>query len=282
MVSHTECSSARRGPDSVRLRLTACAADYAAESAGEEGTLTDVVINDPILNSPYDEPQRHFRFSDEGITDEVVEGRRRSGYFVPVPSARTSGASQLQLRTQWTEDRYQPNDDINEIRSWVSRWRGAGWDGVTRTTRQLLEYWHDPGRDRPIFFAQREAAETAIFLTEIGGKEVGGAFVQNQVREWAEEFNPGLPRVAFKMATGTGKTTVMGMLIAWHTLNKVAHPHDGRFGDAFLVVTPGITIKDRLRVLLPNDPSNVYREPNGRAVDAERRHRIRPAGGYHA
>lgn len=197
-----------------------------------------------------------------------MEGRRPSGYFVPVPSARTSGASQLTLETQWTEDRYTPNDTINEIRGWVARWRATRWDGVTTTTRELLEYWHAADRDRPLFFAQREAVETAVFLTEIGGKEMGGAFLQNQVRDWAKEFNPGLPRVAFKMATGTGKTTVMGMLIAWHTLNKQANPRDARFGDAFLVVAPGITIRDRLRVLLPNDPSNVYRERD--LVPAER------------
>ncbi|MEX1164393.1 MAG: DEAD/DEAH box helicase family protein [Nitriliruptor sp.] len=219
----------------------------------------DVVIDDPILNSPFEEPGRHFRFSDDGITDEIVEERRRSGYFVPVPSARVQ-QPQLELETQWTQDRYRPNDFINEVRDYVARWRAAGHDGVTSTTRDLLAYWTDGDRSRPLFFAQREAVETAIFLTEIGGKEFGGTFLQNQLREWADEFNPGLLRAAFKMATGSGKTTVMGMLIAWHTLNKVANPQDRRFGDAFLVVAPGITIKDRLRVLLPTDPDNVYRD----------------------
>lgn len=221
--------------------------------------MADVVIDNPILNSPYEEPARHFRFSDEGITDEVAAGRRQSGYFVPVPAARAQ-QPQLQMETHWTQDRFQPNDMVNEIRGFVARWREARYDGVTSTTRELLEYWNASDRERPLFFAQREAVETAIFLTEIGGKEFGGAFLQNQLREWAEEYNPGLLRAAFKMATGAGKTTVMGMLVAWHTLNKVANPQDRRFGDAFLVVTPGITIKDRLRVLLPHDPDNVYRE----------------------
>ena len=221
--------------------------------------MSDTPIANPILNSPYSEPSRHFRFSDEGITDQIVEGRRPSGYFVPVPSARISNA-QLRLETQWTQDRYTPNDTINEIRGWVGRWRDARYDGVTRTTRALLDHWNAPDRDRPLFFAQREAVETAIFVTEIGGKEMGGRFLQNQLREWSDEFNPGLLRSAFKMATGTGKTTVMGMLIAWHTLNKAANAHDTRFGDTFFVVAPGITIRDRLRVLLPNDPANVYRE----------------------
>jgi type III restriction enzyme len=221
--------------------------------------VTDVVIDNPILNPPYEEPSRHFRFSDEGITDEVAEGRRRSGYFVPVPAARTR-QPQLQMETQWTEDRFSPNDDINEIRDFIARWRATNYDGVTSTTRELLEYWTRTDRERPLFFAQQEAVETAIFLTEVAGQEFGGTYLQNKLREWAEEYNPGLLRAAFKMATGTGKTTVMGMLIAWHTLNKASRPQDRRFGDAFLVVAPGITIKDRLRVLLPNDPDNVYRE----------------------
>jgi type III restriction enzyme len=221
--------------------------------------VTDVVIDNPILNSPYAEPSRHFRFSDEGITDEIAEGRRRSGYFVPVPAARTR-QPQLQLETQWTEDRFAPNDDINEIRNFIARWRATSYDGVTSTTRELLEYWTRADRERPLFFAQQEAVETAIFLTEVAGKEFGGTYLQNKLRDWSEEYNPGLLRAAFKMATGTGKTTVMGMLVAWHTLNKAARPQDRRFGDAFLIVAPGITIKDRLRVLLPNDPDNVYRE----------------------
>jgi len=87
----------------------------------------------------------------------------------------------------------------------------------------------------------------------------------------SDEQNPGLYRTAFKMATGTGKTVVMAMLIAWHTLNKQANPRDARFSDAFLVVTPGITIRDRLRVLLPGSPDNYYRERDiVSAADLER------------
>ena len=80
------------------------------------------------------------------------------------------------------------------------------------------------------------------------------------MREANDTFNPGLPRMAFKMATGAGKTVVMAMVIVWHTLNKHANPQDARFSDTFLIVTPGITIRDRLRVLLPNDPENYYRQ----------------------
>jgi type III restriction enzyme len=91
-------------------------------------------------------------------------------------------------------------------------------------------------------------------------KKYGDAWIENALREANDTSNPGLPRRTFKMATGAGKTLVMAMLIAWHTLNKHANPQDPRFSDTFLIVAPGITIRDRLRVLLPNDPDNYYRQ----------------------
>src|SRR5206468_12698233 len=102
------------------------------------------------------------------------------------------------------------------------------------------------------------AAETAIYLTEAAEKTADTKSL-NHIRERNAELNASLPRMAFKMATGSGKTVVMGMLIAWQTLNKLANPYDKRFSTRFLIVTPGITIKDRLRVLLPNDPQTFYR-----------------------
>jgi type III restriction enzyme len=131
--------------------------------------------------------------------------------------------------------------------------------GVTPTTARLIEYWTDPNREKKLFFCQNEALETAIYITEVA-KKYGDAWIENTLREANDGSNPGLPRMAFKMATGSGKTVVMAMLIAWHTLNKRANPQDIRFSDTFLVVTPGITIRDRLRVLLPNDPENYYRQ----------------------
>jgi len=131
--------------------------------------------------------------------------------------------------------------------------------GVTPTTRQLLEHWTDPDRERPLFFCQVEALETAIYLTEVARRQ-GDAWIDNLLTSYAETHNPSLYRMAFKMATGTGKTVVMGMLITWQALNKLANPKDARFSDAFLIVTPGITIRDRLRVLLPSDPESYYRQ----------------------
>ncbi len=219
--------------------------------------MADAVIDNPILNGPYDPPMWHWRFDDSGITDEVVEGRRTSGYFVPVPQARHQGA-QLAIETEWTLDRLKPNDLVNQLRSRLDLWRRQGRPHLTSTTRALLEHWSSPDRDRRLFFAQLEAAETAIYLVEAATK-AGDTWVHEQLRQSAAEANPGLIRTALKMATGSGKTTVMGMLIAWQTCNSAAGSGTN-FTDRFLVVAPGITVKDRLRVLLPSDPGNVYRE----------------------
>ncbi len=218
--------------------------------------MAQVVIENPILNSPYEEPWRHFRFTDEGITDEIVEARRTSQYFVPIPQPRKRGR-QLAFN-EWTQDRVEENKLINQIRERVSIWRRGGYQGITRATAHLLEYWQRPERERRLFFCQIEALETAIYITEVA-KKYGDAWIENRLREENERANPLLYRMAFKMATGSGKTVVMAMLIAWHALNKLANPQDARFSDAFLIATPGITIRDRLRVLLPNDPNNYYR-----------------------
>ena len=195
-----------------------------------------VVIENPILNSAYAEPTRHFRFDDDGLTDEIAESRRFSSYFVPIPAARRRGSQQA-FDTEWTKDRVAENETVNRIRDLVARWRTQGYPGITPTTRLLLEHWRDPERDNRLFFCQVEAAETAIYLTEVAPR-LGGQWIVNKLREDAERHNPGLFRVAHKMATGTGKTVLMAMLIAWQTLNKVASPQDARFTDAFLVVTP--------------------------------------------
>jgi type III restriction enzyme len=217
-----------------------------------------VVIENPVLNSPYDEPTRHFYFDEDGITDRVVDSRRISSYFVPIPKPKKKG-KQLELETEWTADRIEENKFINDIRRAVARWRMSNYAGVTATTRQLLQYWSNQDRDRRLYFCQFEALETAIWLAEVADRQDGGPILR-ELREANGGKNLVLYRTAFKMATGAGKTAVMGMIIAWQCLNRLANPHDGRFTDAFLVVTPGITIKDRLRVLLPGDPESIYRK----------------------
>ncbi len=220
--------------------------------------MADRVIDNPIINSPYVEPRRHFVFDEDGITDQVADTRRRSSYFVPIPKPKKQKAKQLEISTEWTRDRIKENDQVNQIRARVDLWRKRGYPDVTPTTRALLEYWADPDRENKILFCQREAAETAIYIAEAAQK-AGDAWIGNALGSENAEHNNGLPRVALKMATGSGKTIVMAMLVAWQTLNKVASPQDARFAKRFLVVTPGITIKDRLRVLLPEDPDNYYR-----------------------
>ncbi len=219
--------------------------------------MSQVIIENPVINSPYEEPRRHFRFGDEGITNEIVNGRRVSSYFIPIARPKKKG-KQLSFDTEWNKERSKKNKFINQVRGRVAIWRQGGYAGVTSTTRRLIEYWQRDEREIPLFFCQREALETVIYITEVAHK-YGDNWIQNQLREENEGANPALFRLAFKMATGSGKTVVMAMLIAWHVLNKLANPQDARFAKAFLIVTPGITIRDRLRVLLPNDPQNYYR-----------------------
>jgi type III restriction enzyme len=214
------------------------------------------MIDNPILNSPFEEPTRHFKVVDGKFTEEVANGRRASSYLIPVAKPR-GRSSQLALPGTQTEE-VKPNEAVNEIRSLVRAWRENGYPGVTQTTRTLLNYWKNERRPSRLFFAQIEAVETAIYVTEWAPKNRPD--ILNRLDAINAEENDGLPRAAFKMATGTGKTVVMGMLIAWHVLNKADNPADKRFSDAFLIVTPGITIRDRLRVLQPEEPdaSNYY------------------------
>ena len=208
--------------------------------------MKQVVIENPVINSPYDEPSRHFRFTDDGITNEIVEGRRISSYFVPIAKTKKKGRQAVLPGTEWTQDRVEENKHVNEIRRRVSLWRKGGYTGVTPITAQLLTYWTNPEREKKFFFCQIEALETAIYITEVA-KKYGDAWIDNALRAANDLSNPGLPRMAFKMATGTGKTVVMAMLMAWQALNKLANPQDSRFSDTFLLVAPCITIRDRLR-----------------------------------
>lgn len=219
--------------------------------------MPDVIIENPVINSAFAEPKRHFRFSDDGITNEVVERRRVSSYFVPIPRARKQ-SGQKSFETEWTDDRIKENDDINRIRERVKLWRNGKYAGVTPVTRRLLEHWTNPERGNKLFYCQIEALETAIYITEVAAK-FGDGWIADFLRSANDSSNPGLPRIAHKMATGAGKTVVMAMLIAWQALNKLANTQDAKFSDTFLIIAPGITIKDRLRVLFPNDSDNYYR-----------------------
>jgi type III restriction enzyme len=220
------------------------------------GMKPQVTIENPILNSPYFEPSRHFKFDEDGITNEIVEYRRTSTYFIPIPKPRSQG-KQMSLE-DWQGERQKENKLVDLIRGRVGHWRKSNYFGVNNATRRLLEWWTDPARENKLFFCQIEALETAIYLTEVAEK--ADPSLTAQIRAGNLEANPELYRIAFKMATGSGKTVVMAMLIAWQAINKILNKQDNRFSEAFLIVAPGITIRDRLRVLLPNDPNNYYKE----------------------
>jgi type III restriction enzyme len=222
--------------------------------------LEQVIIENPVINAPFNEPERHFQFTEDGITNEIVESRRVSSYFIPVPRPKKrSKQQQLTFATEWKEDRIKENEFINKIRTRIARWRQGGYPEITRSSFRLLEYWRRSEREPGLFFCQIEALETLIYIAEVA-KRYGDTWIENELRKANEDANPLLYRIAFKMATGSGKTVVMAMLIAWHVLNKNANKQDARFSDTFLIVTPGITIRDRLRVLLPNDLQNYYRK----------------------
>jgi type III restriction enzyme len=226
----------------------------------------------PILNSPYDYPARHWELDDQGQPTEKTLERRRSAEFIspiPKPRKRKGAADQMNLvfnegkGLSTDEQQYDHAAIINAVRTQVDRWRERSdpkdWR-VTPETARLLQHWrHHPFSSIRPFFCQLEAVETAIWLTEVAphiGK-VGEGFLEHLANA-NNDANPELMRLALKLATGAGKTTVMAMLIAWQTVNAVRRPQSNRFTRGFLIVAPGITIKDRLRVLQPNDPDSYY------------------------
>ena len=235
--------------------------------------MTESFFDRPILNSPYEVPRLHHALDQDGQPLDLppVQGRRRSELITPVPKPRKRKNKAEQpgfvfgdvegLST--AEQEYNPTPIINEIRSNVATWRElpnpADW-GVTPVTARLLTHWrhHNFESVRP-FFCQVEAAETVIWLTEVARQQKRYAKFWEHIKGANEQANPELLRVAMKMATGSGKTTVMAMLIAWQTVNAVRSPTSNLFSRGFLIITPGITIRDRLRVLLPDDPDNYYR-----------------------
>jgi len=231
----------------------------------------------PILNSPYLAPGKHWELDDDGRpTDTVIFKRRRSDLISAMPkpkSVKGGKQSELELSTAGLEGQdmaYNVTEFVNEMRSQVDAWRllpnPNDWQ-VSPITQRLVQHWRAIQKDetqaiRP-FFCQLEAVETAIWMTEVAPKMAErGRRVRRRLEAANAEANPDLFRAAMKLATGAGKTTVMAMLIAWQTLNSVRSPNSKTFSRGFLIVTPGITIKDRLRVLMPNDADSYYQKLN--------------------
>lgn len=212
-------------------------------------------VDEPILCSPYAEPSEHWHIV-EGAPAERRAGRRPAMYFYrPPPIASDNGAgagvgTAIELKL------------VNRIRARVREWCAKRWPGTTGTTRELLEYWHRGGRQQQLFFAQLEAAESVIFLTEARGDLLQGIDIPHDEvsEERRDQGFTAFRRYACKMATGSGKTTVMGMLASWSILNKVNDRGDARFSDVVLVVCPNVTIRSRLRELDPNQgEASLYR-----------------------
>lgn len=203
-------------------------------------TVGQVTDQNPIINDPFREPTRHWHFGDGA--PEIRDGRREAGYIPPAPKGQQLDFTAELVRL----------DQVNRIRDRVREWREGGYRGATQITKALFEHWFDPDRELRPFFAQQEAIETIAWLAEAPeDQKVGIAIEGHEAYE----------RWAVKLATGAGKTLVMGMTIAWSGLNKVANRQDRRFADAFLVVAPNLTVKTRLTGddgLLPSDPHSVF------------------------
>ena len=208
----------------------------------------------PILNSPYEEPAFHYHTDpfDNGALDynDVRKGRRifiDEALGTPVRQGAQRGMFEI---NDFAED--YASHLVNMLRREVKSWREAEYPNTTRVTKELLTFWFtNPERSaiRKLFFCQREAVETAVWLNEVAARSNPGQHVLQQLDAFHKEDANGLPRIAFKMATGTGKTVVMAMLILYHYFNRQEYSNDTRFADYFLIVTPGITIRDRLGVL---------------------------------
>ncbi len=229
----------------------------------------------PILNSPYDYPSQYWELDADGQpTHKIIDGRRTAEFITPIPkpkltSKKAPPAQQERLDLDGSQglsdggQEYDVSASVNQIRGQVDAWRqlpvSNDW-GVTPETKRLLQHWrtHRFSSYRP-FFCQVEAIETLIWLTEVAPK-MGpqGRSILQRLENANKEANPDLLRIALKLATGAGKTTVMALIIAWQTVNAVRRPGSERFTKGFLVVAPGITIRDRLRVLQPNDPDSYY------------------------
>lgn len=204
------------------------------------------VIDRLIINSPYEEPKLHWNYNRGTRLFDLEEGRRKAGYITASERSRSFD---------------DPGDFheialVNQIRERVKKWRESGYIGVTGITKRLLEHWNDTEQreSHRFFFCQLEAIETLIWLNEAPESDKVGINIPSDGGDFM--------RLCCKMATGSGKTIVMSMLIAWQILNKVTYPQDTRYSKNVFVVAPGLTVKNRLGVLIPSSEGNYYDDFN--------------------
>ena len=212
-------------------------------------------VPEPILNSPFEEPKEHWQIS-EGEQPRKLPGRRSAMYFYkpPTTTAETEAGDGVGVAIELKL--------VNRIRDRLKEWRSQGWPSATRTTLELLQYWHREGRQQRLFFAQLEAVETIVFLAEARADFLQGIRIppDEPSEDRKADGYAAFRRYACKMATGSGKTTVMAMIAAWSILNKINNRGDARFSDLVLVVCPNVTIRNRLQELKPESgDASVYR-----------------------
>jgi type III restriction enzyme len=213
----------------------------------------DYEVDQPILNSPYKEPAEYWHIM-EGETPKRMPGRRKAMYYYRQPSSSADDAGGKGTAVELTL--------VNLIRDRLADWRQAEYSGVSRTSLELLRYWRREGRLFRLFFAQIEAVETIIFLVEARADLRQGIEIPSDEpgQDGIQKGYSSFLRYACKMATGSGKTMVMGMLAAWSILNKVAARTDNRFSDTVLAVCPNVTIRNRLQELDPRrGEASIYR-----------------------
>ena len=213
--------------------------------------------NEPVINSPYRQPEWHWQLNGQTrAVSPALAGRRRAQNLPPVAGSRNVRQTEAEgLGIQWPE-----LELVNRIRDRVAAWQEQGCPGITETTRRLIRHWtagaDADGQNYRFYFAQLDAVLTHIYL-----KEVAPADIVRELAAINDELNDGISRIAHKMATGTGKTLTMAMLILWQVANNRANPDDARFVRRFLLLAPGLTVRERLEAgLTPNSPQNDYTE----------------------
>ena len=200
-------------------------------------------VREPIINSPFETPQWRWQLdTSTKAYAPALPGRRESQNIPPVAGSRklrTTQALPGEMGARWI-----PLKLVNDIRTAVLGWQEDGYPGITQTSRDLINHWTDQeARQTPLYFAQIDAALTHIYLHEVASSQI-----REEIQGINDRFNDGIHRIAHKMATATGKTPVMAMLILYHTANhRNAAPDDHRFTGRFLVITPGLTVRERLQ-----------------------------------